>query len=89
MLSETLDAEIKEKQKKIANLNLEISSAQSRLEEKLDLLSKTQRKIDEIMQNAGFKTDIQMMKEKAHEYLYSAFQRQKMAVINDRIELQG
>ena len=41
------------------------------------------------MQNAGIKTDIQMMKEKAHEYLYSAFQRQKMAVINDRIELQG
>ena len=70
-------------------MNLEISSAQSRLEEKLDLLSKTEQKIDEMMQNAGVKSDIQMMKEKAKEYLYSAFQRQKMAVINDRIELQG
>ena len=88
-LSESLDAEIKEKQKKIENLNLEISSAQSRLEEKLDLLSKTEQKIGEMMQNAGVKSDIQMMKEKAKEYLYSAFQRQKMAVINDRIELQG
>ena len=89
VLSEKLDAEIEEKQKKIANLNLEISTAQSRLEEKLDLLSLRQQKIDEMMKNAGIKTDIQIMKEKAHEYLYSAFQGQKMAVIHDRIELEG
>ena len=89
MLSEKLDAEIEKKQKIIASLNLEISSAQSRLEEKQDLVSKTQQKIDEMMLNAGIKTDIQMMREKAHKYLFSEFQKQKMAVINDRIELEG
>ena len=89
LLSGELDAEIEEKQKIIANLTSEISTAQSRLEEKLDSISKTQQKIDEMMQNAEIKTDIQMMREKAHKYLFSEFQKQKMAVINDRIELEG
>ena len=89
MLSERLDAEIEEKRKIIENLNVEISSAQSRLEEKLELLSLRQQKIDEMVKNDTSKTDIQMMKDKAYEYLYSAFQGQKMAVINDRIELEG
>lgn len=35
------------------------------------------------------KTDLEVMKDRAHEFLYSSYQRQPMQTIKDRIELPG
>ena len=86
-----MDEKIKAQEIRLENLNSKILSAQTQLEEKLELLKTTQLEIDWLkMKNTPDpKSDIEIMKDKSYEYLYMAYHRQKMAVINDRIELPG
>merc|ERR1712227_254300 len=62
-----LDEKIKSQEIKLENLNSEILSAQSRLDEKLELLKTTQLEIDALKQgkNPEAKSDIEIMKEKS------------------------
>ena len=86
-----MDEKIKAQETRLKNLNSQISSAQTRLNEKLELLKTTQLEIDwlKMKDSPEPKSDLEIMKEKSYEYLYMAYHRQKMAVITDRIELPG
>ena len=88
------EADITSNKKIIEKLTTENSALKKALTEKTELLARANKKnafLKSKLEEAGkpVKSHTEIMKDRAHEFLHSAFQGQDMQTITDRLELSG